>query len=96
MKQLIDCMHEDAMCLRDVELPTGEVVFFKSLIEAYPGVAAVHATRGAARGEQSSLVVATTAELEAELDGLLSDLAHEIDGLVWKISSHARVEHPTA
>jgi hypothetical protein len=94
-------MHVDAMTLRDVDLPKREVVFFKSLIEAYPGVAAVHATRRDAANSRHAapggtpaarLIVATSRELTAELDGLLADLANEIDGLAWNNSEHSNAD----
>lgn len=92
MTQLVAHMRGDAMSLRDVQVPTSEVVYFKSLIEAYPGVAAVHATRGAARSEMARLLVATTQELQSELDALLTELTTEIDGLVWNISEQASAD----
>ena len=68
------------------------VAAFKSLIEAHPGVAAVHATPGAARSERVRLLVATTKELTGELEGLLDDLADEIKGLTWNISEHSHAD----
>jgi hypothetical protein len=85
-EELLECMKSDAMVFRAVELPTEEVVFFKSLVEAYPGVAAVHAGRKAGQRAMTQLCVATSPSLERELDGLLGDLAAEIDRLTWKRS----------
>ncbi len=92
--QLIALMHDDDMALFDVDLPTREVVFFKGLIEAYPGVAAVHAVpavRGAPRTAVARLIVATSRSLEGELGGILNDLTTQIEGLAWKVSEHASV-----
>lgn len=91
LAELIERMHDDGMTLRDVELPTREVVYFKSLIEAYPGYAAVHATPGAVRGERAQLIVATSRELSLELDGLLNDFAADVEAFTWKVSQHAAV-----
>jgi hypothetical protein len=79
------------MVLRDVDVPKARVGLLKCLIEAYPGVAAVHAVRGAAHSDVVRLLLSSTRELGGELDGLLTDLTHEIEGLSWKVSEHEMV-----
>jgi hypothetical protein len=79
---LWSAMRHDGMVVRAVSLPAAEVVMLKSVLEAHPGVASVHAVRGRVRGPRAGLRVAATRELAAELDGVLHDLAEEIPGLV--------------
>ncbi len=62
----------DGMVVRRVVMAAPEVVFFKGIIEASEGLAAVFAERG---GE---LDVAAPAERIRELDALLDDLAADI------------------
>jgi hypothetical protein len=52
-----------------------DVVFFKGVIEASEGLAAVFAERG------GDLSVATPAGREAELDAVLTDLCEELQGV---------------
>jgi hypothetical protein len=80
--QLLESATRDGMAVREVSMPTPEVVLFKSLIEAHPGVAAVHALPGRVRGARAELCVATTRELEPELDAVLAELTEEIPALV--------------
>ncbi|HZO11719.1 MAG TPA: hypothetical protein VFB62_00620 [Polyangiaceae bacterium] len=74
---LLEKIASDGMIIRRVTVPVQDVVFVKSVLEAYPGLAAVHAERirGASKTPNTSLVVATTAELAGELDEVLSELS---------------------
>ena len=80
----------DGMVVRRVLVAVPEAVFFKSLIEAYPGLAALHAERtiktaaspvaeSPVAEKRAQLVVATTPGFEMELDELLHELSQEMD-----------------
>lgn len=73
---LLEKIASDGMILRKVTVPMHDVVFVKSVLEAYPGLAAVHAERTPSSNttRTASLVIATTAELAGELDEVLSEL----------------------
>jgi hypothetical protein len=58
---------------RRVRMPAREVVFFKAVLEANEGIAAVFAERG------GDLTVATPWSRRRELDELLADLVSELD-----------------
>lgn len=58
----------DGMVTRRVIVRTRDVVFFKGVIEASEGLAAVFAERG------GDLVVAAPAERARELDAVMADL----------------------
>src|SRR5262245_16725847 len=89
---LLEKIAADGMIVRSVLVPVHDVVFFKSVLEAYPGLAAVHAERGMKYGPALSdgsgpkgsaepsaeLVVATTSELSGELDAVLDELSHAL------------------
>jgi hypothetical protein len=45
LEQLLGELVADGMIVRRVTVPIEDVVFFKSVLEAYPGLAAVHASR---------------------------------------------------
>jgi hypothetical protein len=62
----------DGMVVRRILMDAREVVYFKGIIEAHDGLAAVFAERG---GE---LWVAATESRGAELDVVLDDLSREI------------------
>jgi hypothetical protein len=69
------------MIVRRVMVAARDVVFLKSVLEAYPGLAAVHAERARTSGaapSRASLVIATTDELAGELDEVLAELAQTI------------------
>jgi hypothetical protein len=70
-KSVAPCTGE-GMVVRRILMDAREVVFFKGIIEAHEGLAAVFAERG---GE---LAVAAPESRGAELDVVLSDLAGEI------------------
>jgi hypothetical protein len=74
---LLEKIASDGMIVRRVTVPVQDVVFVKSVLEAYPGLAAVHAerTRFSNKPSNASLVIATTAELAGELDEVLSELS---------------------
>jgi hypothetical protein len=63
------------MVVRRVVLPARDVVFFKGIIEASEGVAAVFAEHG------GDLSVAAPVDRERELDELLDALCAEVGGV---------------
>ena len=63
------------MVVRRVVLPAREVVFFKGVIEASEGLAAVFAEGG------GDLSVAAPTDRTAELDALLDALCRELGGV---------------
>jgi len=63
------------MVVREIVLPAREVVFFKGIIEASDGLAAVFAERGGA------LSVAAPSDRARELDALLDVLCAELGGV---------------
>jgi hypothetical protein len=63
------------MIVRRIVLPSREVVFFKGVVEASEGLAAVFAERG------GDLTVAAPVERERELDELLEALCAELGGV---------------
>jgi hypothetical protein len=62
----------EGMIVRRVLLPSPEVVFFKGIIEASEGLAAVYAERG------GDLSVAASEARAQELDALLDELCAEL------------------
>ncbi len=66
----------EGMVTRRLVLRAKDVAFFKGVVEAHDGLAAVFAERG------GDLVVAAPASREAELDELVTDLARELGGVV--------------
>ena len=62
----------DGMVVRRIVMAARDVVFFKGIIEASEGLAAVFAEKG------GDLTVAAPAARARELDGVLEDLAAEI------------------
>jgi hypothetical protein len=87
-QSLLQQIDRDGMVVRKVIVEAEDVVFLKSVIEAYPGVAAVHAERGQGLVERDGLVrprqliLATTSGFESELDGLLEDLQGELSLII--------------
>jgi len=61
--------------IRHVIVPSRDVVFFKGVIEAHDGLAAVFAERG------GDLIVAAPVERAGELDGVLEDLCAELSAI---------------
>ncbi|HEY1691776.1 MAG TPA: hypothetical protein VGG39_06425 [Polyangiaceae bacterium] len=61
--------------MRRVLLPAREVVFFKGVVEASEGLAAVFAERG------GDLTIAAPEGREAELDALVDALCVELGGM---------------
>jgi hypothetical protein len=70
-KAVPPCVGE-GMVARRVVVRARDVVFFKGVVEASEGLAAVFAERG------GDLTVAAPAERAAELDALLDDLCAEL------------------
>jgi hypothetical protein len=73
-KAVAPCVDPE-MVVRRIVLPAREVVFFKGVVEASEGLAAVFAERG------GDLTVAAPAGRGAELDALLEDLCAELGGV---------------
>jgi hypothetical protein len=73
-KAVAPCLGE-GMVARRVLVRSPDVVFFKGVIEASEGLAAVFAERG------GDLVVATPADRVSELDAVLEALCAEVKGL---------------
>ena len=65
----------EGMVVRRVVLRARDVVFFKGIVEASEGLAAVFAERG------GDLYVAAPSERLAELDAVLDDLCTEVGGV---------------
>jgi hypothetical protein len=63
------------MVVRRVVMRSRDVVFFKGVIEASDGLAALHASGG------GDLIVAAPVERATELDALLDDLCLELGAL---------------
>lgn len=74
---LMTALAEDGLTVREVVVPTQDVVYVKSILEAHPGLASVHAAPGRETSSGARLTIATTAGLVDELDGVLSDLVDE-------------------
>ena len=73
-KAVAPCIGE-GMVVRRVVLRAPDVVFFKGVIEASEGLAAVFAESG------GDLTVAAPSDREAELDALLDSLCAELGAL---------------
>jgi hypothetical protein len=73
-KPALPCLGE-GLVVRRLILRARDVVFFKGVIEASEGLAAVFAEHG------GDLSVATPAGREQELDVVLADLSAELQGL---------------
>ena len=65
----------DGMVVRRVLLRARDVVFFKGVVEASEGLAAVHAERG------GDLFVVAPADRAGELDSLLEAISRELGAL---------------
>jgi hypothetical protein len=65
----------DGMVVRRLVMRARDVVFFKGIVEASEGLAAVHAERG------GDLVVAAPVSRAAELDALLDALGTELGAI---------------
>jgi hypothetical protein len=79
--ELVASLSEDGLTVREVVVPTQDVIYVKSILEAHPGLASVHAKPGRETSGGARLSIATTAGLVEELDGVLSELTTEA-GLV--------------
>ncbi len=73
-KSVAPCIGE-GMVVRRLVLRAPDVVFFKGVIEASEGLAAVHAEKG------GDLLVAAPADREAELDAFIQSLGRELGAL---------------
>jgi len=66
----------EGMVHRRVVLRARDVVFFKGILEASDGLAAIFAERG------GDLTVSTPSARQAELDTVLSALCSELDAMI--------------
>ncbi len=71
-------LSEDGLTERTVVVPTHEVVYVKSILEAYPGLASVHAQPGRETTGGARLVIACTPGLTSELDDVIDELGEEV------------------
>jgi hypothetical protein len=71
----------EGMVTRRVVMRSHDVVFFKGVVEASEGLAAVFAEHG------GDLVVAAPVARAAELDEVLGDLCREVDALLMSDAS---------
>lgn len=74
---LLDGMVADGMRLRGLSIPPSEVLFVKSVLEAYPGLCSVHAPRGRVQGPLAPLVIACSHEAVVEVHSILDELEAE-------------------
>ena len=71
-------LSEDGMIERCVVVPTHEVVYVKSILEAYPGLASVHARPGRETSGGARLVIASAPGMVNELDAVIDELEAEV------------------
>lgn len=76
--ELLDQMEADGMIRRAVRIARREIVYLKSIIEAYPGLASVHAPPGRELGETTRVFVMFPPGAASEVDAMLGELALEI------------------
>ena len=86
--KLMAQLSEDGLTERVVVVPTHEVVYVKSILEAYPGLASVHAQPGRETTGGARLVLASTRGLTAMLDAVIDELTEEV-GLTRVTDTHA-------
>lgn len=79
LRVLLDAMRTDGMRLRAISLPPAEVLFVKSVLEAYPGLCSVHAPRGRVQGDRAPLIVAAPPQAATEVDAILDELLTEVE-----------------
>lgn len=65
----------EGLVARRLVVRTKDVGFLKGVVEAHEGLATVFAESG------GDLTLAAAADREAELDALVRDLAHELEGI---------------
>lgn len=75
--ELLEQMHADGMIRRTVRVVRREVVYVKSIVEAYPGLASILAPRREGASPESRLVLVFDRGAEREVDAMLSELAAE-------------------
>lgn len=75
---LLDGMVADGLRLRSLSIPAAEVLFVKSVLEAYPGLCSVHAPRGRVQGPLAPLVVACAEGATGDVDAILDELVAEV------------------
>lgn len=73
---LLAMMRRDGMVVQTITVPTAAVVYVKAILEAYPGLASVHAARGKAQDERTRLFIASSPEVQDDVaDICFRDLA---------------------
>jgi len=76
LEALLAMMRRDGMVVQTITVPTHAVVVAKAIIEAYPGLASVHAARGKAKDERTLLFIASSPEVSEDVSDIcLHDLA---------------------
>ncbi len=83
----------DLMVEFDVVVSRGEIVYLKAVLEAHPGLAAVHAEPGRQLGAEVPLTIVTTRSLAGELEQVLDELGEEIP-LVMRTHDRRSGESP--
>jgi hypothetical protein len=77
-EELMLFMRDDGLTVMPVVVPTHEVVFVKGVLEAYPGIASVHAERGRVTSDGAPLVLACDPGFADELAAIVDELAAEV------------------
>jgi hypothetical protein len=79
IERLMRQSRRDAMVMRELTLPTDAVVRFRSVLDAYEGLACVFAARRQ-RGSRPSgaFTLVTTPEQATELDAVVAELHTEL------------------
>ncbi len=70
---LIAAAREDGLVLRRLAMAESEIVFLKSVLEAYPGLGQLVAPRQ--KGPIAEVTIIGAAGQEADLDALLAEIA---------------------
>ncbi|MEM1029951.1 MAG: hypothetical protein AAF928_06905 [Myxococcota bacterium] len=73
LAELLAMMRRDGMRVQTFDVPTPAVVVVKSVLEAYPGLASVHAAAGRAPGEHTRLFVASSPAVADEVAEICRD-----------------------
>ena len=77
--ELLALIDADGMFLSWWTVPVSEVVFVKGILEAYPGMVAMHSPPGRVVGTRAPFALATTAGWKEALRRIMRDLAEEVD-----------------
>jgi len=91
LEALLAMMRRDGMVVQTITVPTSAVVHVKAIIEAYPGLASVHAARGRTQDPRTRLFIASSPEVQDDVaDICFCDLAE------WGSRPAAEGEGPRA